>query len=235
MTKLNKEEERKILIRRFFWKDRYLYQLGKELGIAWFDQFDRKFAKDEYAYFSPEEKVEAIEKIAKEVPSDERFIQAVNKVWERIPSKDKYVEVSVFIGRHYFYDEKEGKFKLENRQAELKKQVLQALEETGEGGKLLLMAIIELHKEGKWDKAYGGASWVDILAKIRELKGKLVYPSPRHLAILKSYRIYFRTGSRRYPTHTIPEEMIPVIEEILKKKDCDSGNCTKLSDAPSGI
>jgi len=43
------------------------------------------------------------------------------------------------------------------------------------------------------------------------------YPSPRHLAILKSYKIYYRTGSRRYPTHTIPEEMIPIIDIELEK------------------
>jgi hypothetical protein len=35
--------------------------------------------------------------------------------------------------------------------------------------------------------------------------------------ILKSYGIYYKTGSRRYPTHTIPEEMIPTIEEELEK------------------
>ena len=54
---------------------------------------------------------------------------------------------------------------------------------------------------------------MDILAKIRELGG--VYPSPRDLALLKSYRIYYKTGSRRYPTHTVPEEIIPVVEEVL--------------------
>jgi len=75
--------------------------------------------------------------------------------------------------------------------------------------------VIQLYKEGKWDEAFGGAAWVDILTKIRQLKG--VYPPPRDLVLLKSYNIYYRTGSRRYPTHTIPEEMIPVVEEAIDR------------------
>jgi len=56
---------------------------------------------------------------------------------------------------------------LENRQENLKKEIQNALEETGKRGFYFLKAIIELYKEGKWDKAYGGATWADILAKIR--------------------------------------------------------------------
>jgi len=64
---------------------------------------------------------------------------------------------------------------------------------------------------------------VDILAKIRELGGN--YPPPRDLALLKSYKIYYKTGSRRYPTHTVPEEIIPLVEEVLNqyfKGGCNS-------------
>ncbi len=57
-----------------------------------------------------------------------------------------------------------------------------------QGKRLPLKAIIELRKEGKWDRAFGGATWTDMLTKIRENGG--VYPPPRDLAILKSYKIY---------------------------------------------
>lgn len=78
-----------------------------------------------------------------------------------------------------------------------------------------LKAIIDLEANGKWDQAYEGATWIDILSKIRQLEGK--YPSPRDLAILRSYRIYYKTGSRRYPTHTVPKEMIPTVKDELNK------------------
>jgi len=209
---LNKVEERRILINRFFFDDRRLYQIGKHLGIEWFDKFDTKFAKDKYAYFSLDEKREAIERII-HVSSDEKFIQAINKIMETNPPS--YLRIDRFIGRYYFFDAEKRIFRLEDRRDIIREDVRGALKETRDAGYFFLKAIIELWKEGRWDKAYGGATWVDILAKIRELGGR--YPSPRHLAILKSYRIYYKTGSRRYPTHTIPEEIIPVVEEVLKE------------------
>ena len=212
-NQFNKIWERRILIRRFFWQDRVLYRIGKIAGIDWFDRFDRKFAKDIYAYFSLEEKSEAVERIVN-LNSDDRFIRAINEVMKLEPPR--YLSIDRFIGRYYFFDSKNRCFRLEDRRDIVREDVRNALKETGKAGYLFLKAIIELWKEGRWDKAYGGATWVDILAKIRELGGKK-YPSPRHIVILKSYRIYYKTGSRRYPTHTIPEEMIPTVEEVLKE------------------
>jgi len=104
---------------------------------------------------------------------------------------------------------------LENRQDNVRKEVMGALEDTKGRAYYFLKAIIELLDEGKWDKAYGGATWIDILAKIRDMKG--VYPAPRDIAIVRSYRIYYKTGSRRYPTHTVPREMMDVIKEALEE------------------
>ena len=205
---MDKIKEREIVIKRFFWGDRTIYRIGTLAKIDWFDKFDRKFARDTYAYFSTEEKKEAIEKITRSI-SDNKFIEILNGL--ELPG---YMEIDRFIGEHYFFEKGIG-FSLSDKRNALKNEVKKALEETKEMGYFFLKAIIELHKEEKWDKAYGGATWVDILAKIRELGGK--YPSPRHLAILKSYKIYYKTGSRRYPTHTIPEEMIPTIESELER------------------
>lgn len=199
--------ERKILLKRFYKKDRELYQIGISVGISWFDKFNAKFSRDQYAYFSDDEKREAIERITQEV-SDEKFVETINKV------KPEYIRIDRFVGEHYYFDKKIG-FKLADMQESLEKDVKRALEETSERGYYFLRAIIELYKEDGWDKAYGGATWIDILAKVREINGK--YPSPRDLALLKSYKIYYRTGSRRYPTHTIPEEMIQTLEKILLK------------------
>lgn len=209
---MDKSSERRILLKRFFWKDRALYRIGKVAGLDWFNKFDRKFARDKYAYFSLDEKREAIEKIVS-IRSDETFIKAVNEVLKF--ESPKYLTIDRFVGKYYYFDKDSMLFKIENRQDIVRKEVREALKETGEAGYFFLKAIIELWKEGRWDDAYGGATWVDILAKIRELGGR--YPSPRHVVIIKSYRIYYKTGSRRYPTHTIPEEMIPIIEEELER------------------
>lgn len=199
-----------MLLRRLFHKDRDLYKLGKLAGIAWFDKFEAKFERDRYAYFADEERREAIEKIVSDV-SDNGFIEVVNKVFNE---ERRYIDIDRFVGEHYYFNVSVG-LKLDNKQDELRKDVWNALEETKGRGYYFLKAIIELHREGRWDRAYGGATWVDILAKIRELGG--VYPPPRDLALLKSYKIYYKTGSRRYPTHTVPEEIIPVVEEVLAR------------------
>jgi hypothetical protein len=215
---MDKNKERKILLQRIFYKDRDFYKIGKLSGLSWFDKFEAKFERDKYAYFTNEEKKEAIEKIILELP-DEKFIEIVNRVFKE---EERYIEIDRFVGKYYYFDLNVG-LKLDNKQDELKKEVWKALEETKGRCYYFLKAIIELYKEGRWDKAYGGATWVDILAKIRELRG--IYPPPRDLALLKSYKIYYKTGSRRYPTHTVPEEIIPLVEGVLNqyfKGGCNS-------------
>lgn len=204
-------KERNILLRRFFYDDRRLYKLGKAAKLSGFDNFDYKFGKDKYAYFATEEKEEALRKLTtpKEL-SDEKFISALNEV-----GQPKYMNIDRFVGKYYYFDAKDGIFKLENRQSDVRKEVLGALEDTKGRAYYFLRAIIELHDEGKWDRAYGGATWIDILAKIREIKG--AYPAPRDIAFVKSYRTYYKTGSRRYPTHTVPREMIDVTKETLEE------------------
>jgi len=207
---MDKHIERKILLRRIFHSDRDLYKIGKLADLAWFSRFGTKFERDKYAYFADDERKEVIENIVSELP-DDRFVEVVNKVFRE---EERYVEIDRFVGEYYYFDVSTG-LRLENKLEELKKDVWDALGETSGRSYYFLKAIIELHKEGRWDKAYGGATWVDILAKIRELKG--AYPPPRDLALLKSYKIYYKTGSRRYPTHTVPEEIIPVVEEVLER------------------
>jgi hypothetical protein len=196
--------ERNILIRRFILSDRSLFELGRKLRLSWFERFEPKFSRDTYAYFAPEEKIEATELICKQL-EDSAFITSLNDLGP------KYFTIDTFVGERYFFDG--TKFSLEDRRQELKDDVKGAIKETGGRGAIFLRAIISLHRAGMWDKAYGGATWSHILANIREMGGS--YPSPRDLSILKSYKIYYKTGSRRYPTHTIPEEMIPTVEEVL--------------------
>jgi hypothetical protein len=207
---MRKRDERDLILKRLFYRDVDIYKVGKLAGISWFDRFEAKFERDKYAYFSPDEKKEAHERIVSE-PPDDVFVATIDKVFHQ---ERGYAEIDRFVGEHYYFDESTG-LSAENRQDGLKTDVQKALVETNGRAYHFLKAIIDLHEEDKWDRAYGGATWVDIVAKTRELGGS--YPSPRDLVILKSYRIYYRTGSRRYPTHTIPEEVIPPIRGILEK------------------
>jgi len=210
MKKLQ-SEERKILLRRFFYDDRRLYRLGKASKLKWFDTFDYKFGKDDYAYFAMEEKEEALRKLVNPTEvNNEKFISALNEI-----GLPEYRGIDCFVGKCYYFDSKGGIFKLENRQCDICKEVFGALKDTKGRAYYFLKAIIELYNEGKWDRAYRGATWIDILAKIRDLKG--AYPAPRDIVLISSYRIYYKTGSRRYPTHTIPEEMIPIVDAELEK------------------
>jgi len=127
--------------------------------------------------------------------------------------EDRYLEIDRFVGEHYYFDPDVGVL-LENRQSEVEKDIWKVLDETKGRCYYFLKAIVNLYPD-KWDKAYNGARWPDILAEIRRLGGE--YPPPRDLALLKSYKLYYKTGSRRYPTHTIPEEIIPIVKRVLEQ------------------
>jgi hypothetical protein len=202
---LELDAERKILLKRFYYTDRSLFNLGSALQIPWFESYRQKFSRDTYAYLTPEEKIEAIETLCKH-PDDMAFVSALNSV-----ERPTFLDIDVFLGERYYFDG--TTFSAEDRRQKLRGDVRAVIKETKGRIATVLKAIISLYRSGRWDKAYGGAAWPDILANIREMRES--YPSPRDLAILKSYKIYFKTGSRRYPTHTVPEEMIPTIWEVL--------------------
>lgn len=208
---IDKYHERRVLLNRLFYDDKDLYKIGKIAGITWFDSFEKKFTQDAYARFADEERKEATDLIIKE-PTDEVFANSVNSVFKE---RDRYLDIKIFIGKNYYFDVESG-VKCEDRGQEVADRTRGALKETKDRARYFLSAVIDLYKEKKkWDKVFRGATWEDILEKVRELGGS--YPSPRDIAILKSFRIYFKTGSRRYPIHTVPEEMMPTIEEVLKK------------------
>ena len=207
---MSKLDERRILLDRFFHNDRRLYQVGKRAKIDWFDRFDRRFRKDKYAYFAREEKGEAIDRLTEEGGlTDRKFTRALNQV-----GPPAYMEMDRFVGEHYYFDRRDNSiFELKDERDKVREDVQGALEDTKGRAYYFLKAIISLNQEGKWD--YGGATWSDILAKMREIDGD--YPAARDIPIVKSYRIYYKTGSRRYPTHTIPQEMIPVVKDELER------------------
>lgn len=203
-----KIEERKILLRRFFRSGEKLYNIGKYLNLKWFNQFDEEFKLREWIYFSSDKEKEAIDLIANSI-SDEELGYILEKF------EPSLWGIDCFRGEHYSFEN--GVFEIRNRQNEVREAVLDALGVTGERGYAFLKAIINIYEEGKWDSAYGGAEFSSIIAKMREIVGKPTMPSPRDYPLFSSYKLYYKTGSNKYPTHTIPMEIIPVVKEALEE------------------
>ncbi|MCD6513824.1 MAG: hypothetical protein J7L07_02765 [Candidatus Odinarchaeota archaeon] len=206
--------ERRILLRRFFASDDVvLYRIARELGLniasKYDEAYERSLKSGSYFYIPYNERDVLIEEIAREI-SDEKLIKFFNEL------KPRDVLGLGFRGKYYVYDESEG-LKLGSAWEQVKQDVMEALDITGERGYAFLKAIIILHDMRKWSGDFYGASYSDILAVMRNILGKFVIPAPRDFVVLKSYKIYYKSGSRKYPSHSIPEEIIPAVKEALEE------------------
>ena len=209
----DKITERRILLRRFLREDTEVYRIGKELGLRSVDKYDEKYRRHQrfgtHFYFPSKDKEEILEEMVS-VVSDEKLVE----IFSRLKPEDWYGVG--FRGNFYVYNER-GELSIGSALEDVKKDVFEALRHTGERGYAFLKAIVELHEEGRWSGDWRGASYSDILARIRRICGRLVLPAPRDFPILKSYRIYYKSGSRKYPSHSIPEEIIPAVKEALEE------------------
>lgn len=208
-----KQHEKLLLIQRFIREDTDLYKVGKELGLNVVDKYDEEYIQHQkhgkiYFYFPYKEKDKIIEEIA-QIISDEKLIE----VFSRLKPRD-WLNIG-FKGKFFTYAESKG-LTFDSVWDDVKKDIFEVLEQLGERAYAFLKAIIELHADGKWSGYTSGAPYSDILAKMREICGKPIYPAPgRDFPILKSYRVYYKSGSRKYPSHSIPEEIIPIVKEAL--------------------
>ena len=203
-----KIEERKIILRRFFWDDKKLYNIGKYLDLKWFDQFDEEFKLRKWISLGSDKEKEAIDLIADSI-SDEQL----KYIFEKF--EPSLWGIDCFRGKYYSFEN--DILEITNKQNEVREAVIEVLGVTGEKGYAFLKAIINIYEEGKWDSAYGGAEFSNIIAKMREIIGKHTMPSPRDYPLFSSYKLYYKTGSNKYPTHTIPMEIIPVVKEALEE------------------
>lgn len=210
--------EKKILLHRFFRSDEKLYNIGKFLDLKWFNQFDEEFKSRGRIYLASDKEKEAIDMIAYSIDDEQ-----LSYIFEKFESS--LWGIDCFRGKYYSFEN--GVFEIRNRQNEVRKDVLEVLEVTGERGYAFLKAIINIYEEGKWDSAYGGAEFSSIIAKMREVVGKAIMPSPRDYPLFNSYKIYYRTGSNKYPTHTIPIEIIPMVKETLEEWSEKKGEIKK--------
>lgn len=209
-----KKVEREKLIHRFIRREKQLYELGRKLNISWLnkyrEEYERSLKGQGYFYIPSEDEKRLIEEIASRI-SDE----TLKETFDALKPKDSLVGCG-FRGKYYYYIEgKELQFG--DSQAQVKREVSEVLSQLGERGFMFLKALVELHREGRWQGDLFGASYSELLAKMRELAGRPIMPAPRDFAILKSYGIYYKSGSNKNPTHSIPEEIIPALEEALEE------------------
>jgi len=209
----DKIKERKLLLCRFIREEADIYNMGKELGLGSVDKYDKAYElhqkRGTYFYIPSGEKDKIIEDIASST-SDSKLVE----IFARLRPRD-WLGVG-FRGRFYTYEEGKG-LVIGNSWDDVKQDVLEALNQVGERGYAFLKAIVELYEDGKWSGDWYGVAYSDILARMRRICGKPILPAPRDFPILKSYRIYYKSGSRKYPTHSIPEETIPAIKEALEE------------------
>jgi len=216
---VDKLEERKLLLTRFL-EDEELYELAKELGLEIAKKFEDEYErsnKEGFAfYLSSDEREEILEEVAKAI-SDEKLLEFFN----RVRPKDD-LEVGCFRGNYYTYDRKKG-LSLRSSWDEVRRDVLEALEQTGERGYAFLRAIVELYEEDEECDYWYGPSYSKILARMRDILGKVVMLTPRDFAVLKAYRIYYKSGTRRYPGHSIPLEIMPAVKRALEEWKSSKG------------
>lgn len=208
IKEINREkiEERRILLFRFY--SGKLYEIGKFLDISWFNQLDEEFKSGGWIFLYGDNEKEALNLIANSI-SDKKLEEVFDRFEPNLWS------IESFLGKYYTFVN--VKFRIGSNHNAVRRDVLKALSETGERGYAFLKAIISLYEEGKSDSLYGGAKYSDIVAKMREITGGSIRPSPMDFMLFNSYKIYYKTGSNRYPTHTIPPESIPAVKQALEE------------------
>ena len=188
----NKErfKEKISLLMRLFWLDK-IYEIGKTLKIPYFDQFSNYWEINHY---------QGALEIAK-VITDKTLLEIVKK------HPPKYgVSLGGFRGKFYTVTE-DGQLYFKGSWDEVRKSVQKALAKWGDKAYGVLQALI--NKNGR-------SAYFDLIEEIEKVLGYEFAPSyllPR----LSSMKLVFKTGSNKYPDWTLPSEIIPVVQEELKK------------------
>lgn len=193
--------------------DKDLVCVAVEAGLTDYSDLCRR-AHIESIYV-PEDLKGRIIKECVERASDERLVEAFKKIRPSL-----YPDMP-FRGNYYTYLGN-GDLQLKGSWSDVKKDAYELLEKGGERIYAFLKAIIDLTEEmlRKNDPRYCyifGPDYGSVLRKMREILGRLEAPLPRDFALLKASGIYYKSGSRRYPGHSIPLEIIPALKEVLEE------------------
>ena len=199
MGEEERTKERALLLMRF--NREYIYNIGKELNIPYFNQFENYWDMDHHQG-------------ALEIPKVIADIDLLKLIKEKPPENGLYF--GGFQGEYYTATKK-GEVKFGSSWEEVRRNVQKALDKWDEKAYGLLQAMI--NKEGC-------ASYFEIADEIEEVLGYDYVPGFL-LARSASLKLIFKTGSNRYQTWTMPPEIFPVVREelIAYKKSTEKWEC----------
>ncbi|WP_448578657.1 hypothetical protein [Thermosphaera sp.] len=219
MESWSREWERRLLLARL--RDGDVVCIGAEAGLLQYRDMCEEYRRNRYVYVPDDVRNKLVEELNARV-SDEEFLAAFKKVkpeilWGEVP----------FRGKYYTYAGN-GDLQLKGSWDEVKKDAYEALEKGGERLYAFIKAIVELTEEmleKYWpEHCYiFGPDYGSILRRMREILGEVVTPLPNDFVLLKAYGLYYKSGSRRYPGHSIPLEIIPAVKEALNEWEKNRG------------
>jgi hypothetical protein len=207
----NKEWERVLLLSRLI-NEGDLVCVAAAAGLTEYDELCKK-ARQGSVYLSDEARSRIIKDLMK--IEDEKLVEAFRKTEPRL-----YPDLP-FRGNYYTYLG-DGDLQLKSSWSEVKRDVHELLEKGGERMYAFLKAVVELTEEllKKHGPRYCyifGPDYGSIVRRMREILGRLETPLPRDFVLLKASGIYYKSGSRRYPSHSILLETLPAVKEALEE------------------
>lgn len=186
---LEKIEERALLLRRLYWLDE-IHKIGKELNIDSIKEVENYWDLDHKS---------ASSQISK-ILSDNSLLELVSR------HPPKYLEMGGFHGQFYTLEEK-NQLQLTGSWEIISKNVKRAIEKYKEKSYGTLKALV--NKNGK-------SSYIDLLTEIEKILDKDYTPTAL-LSRLTILKLVFKTGSNKYPTWEIPQEILPVVKNEIEK------------------
>ena len=205
-----KEHERKLLIKRIFpaplagyGHTLVLFQICRKLGDQYCLSFNEKGYTADYKPFDSEKIIDRAVKLL----TDDRLPSYVERYKDKLAPSD-------FRGKYYTYDHKTKSLKLESEWEKIEARLNEFFKEFGGSGKAVLHAIWEANVN--LNKKYSNYYIVYALAKKYGLK-------KGYRSILDNLRIFPRMlepiryiKSNRGVDIQIPEELIPLVENVLE-------------------
>ena len=196
--------EKELLIKRIFstpyagYEDSLtLFLICRELGDPYCLKFNEKGYTEKYESFKSDEVIAR----AVNLLNDQKLLDFAKKYKDALSGWNK------FQGEHYTYDPKTKSLTLQSQWPYLEKKLRSFLDEYGNEGEAVLLAIWEVNTDH--GKRYDNYYMIQTLAKKSGLKKGWL----KILAELELIEII----SRHKGDIAIPEELLPLSTKVLKK------------------
>lgn len=206
--------ERTILLRKIF-DGLTVIKLGKELHEPYCNQFSENGYDANYKYYNEDEVVRRVA----ETISDTQLLDFARR------NQDKLKKYWDFHGQFYTYHASRKELLIENSWPEFEQKLESVKAKHGKA----VLAVLQAYKELKEDWSFWSACDYNRLAyRAKELGGK---GWRKALIALEVAGIMDKRGSGRRPgERSIPMELMPLIESVLKKWENDEGPLVEITE-----